>query len=168
MHYITNVEILFESNSSGEPFPLHELAEKQSTQLVEILEDSDVTGNLHYIITYNGGHQKKIILPKNKPSGDWGFEIEAFLYRWKLLYELHSRRYIVYDENNQPTTTSKLSESEYQNLLKDFDIYFDFDSDFRQNLLQTNTYFDPFLDEKVLVKESLTAFKKIIFELDLV
>lgn len=27
MHYITNVEILFESNSSGEPFPLHELAE---------------------------------------------------------------------------------------------------------------------------------------------
>lgn len=75
---------------------------------------------------------------------------------------------MVYDENNQPTTTSKLSESEYQNLLKDFDIYFDFDSDFRQNLLQTNTYFDPFLDERVLVKESLTAFKRIICELDLV
>ncbi|WP_214785014.1 hypothetical protein [Exiguobacterium sp. S3] len=64
MHYITNVEILFESNSSGEPFPLHELAEKQSTQLVEILEDSDVTGNLHYIITYNGGHQKKLFFQK--------------------------------------------------------------------------------------------------------
>ena len=166
MYYITNVEILFEPDSSGDFFPLHELAEKQSRQLVEILEDSDVTGNLHYNITYNDGHQKKIILPKNKPSGDWGFEIEAFLYRWKLLYELHSRRYIVYDENNQPTTTSKLSESEYQNLLKDFDIYFD--SDFRQNLLQTNTYFDPFLDERVLVKESLTAFKRIICELDLV
>lgn len=162
MKFITSIEMLFESESTSQIHPLKELAVNHSKSFVEVLEDPNIQGNIHYIITYNNDQQRQIILPKNQPSTDWGYALENFLYPWRLLYDLFSQEYSINDQKSHQTTDGILDDESYKDFQEEFDEYFYDELGFRETLLCTNSYYDLFLDEEILVQESLPAFKKIL------